>query len=127
MLDTSVLVAVDRGRATLASVLDENDDVAIAAITAAELLHGVARATPSRRKARSSFVEGLLEILQVLGYDLAVAREHARLLAVTSERGDARGAHDLMIAATAVASNRTVVTTDSKGFSGLQGVTVRVS
>ncbi len=127
MLDTSVLVAVDRGRATLASLLDENDDVAIAAITAAELLHGVARSSPRRREARSGFVEGLLEILQVVDYDLKIARAHAQLLAVTSERGDVRGAHDLMIAATAVASGRTVLTTDGRGFSDLPAVNVRVA
>jgi len=72
-------------------------------------------------------VEGLLSILHVIDYDLEIARVHAQLLALTNERGDVRGAHDLMIAATAVASGRTVLTTDRQGFSNLPGVNVRVT
>jgi predicted nucleic acid-binding protein len=37
-----------------------------------------------------------------------------------------RGAHDLVIAATALARERVVVTADQSGFSELPGVAVRV-
>src|SRR5439155_27154002 len=45
----------------------------------------------------------------VLDYDLEVAAAHAELLAEVRRQGRPRGAHDLVIAATARASGRTVV------------------
>jgi predicted nucleic acid-binding protein len=49
-----------------------------------------------------SFVEGLIAFLPVLPFDLDEARAHARLSADLQARGIAVGAHDLLIAATAV-------------------------
>jgi tRNA(fMet)-specific endonuclease VapC len=54
-----------------------------------------------------------------------VARSHARLLAHARRSGQVRGAHDLVIAATALARERTILTADRSGFSGLPGVAVR--
>lgn len=95
-------------------------------MTAAELLVGVELAGPDRREGRAAFVEDVLQTLTVEGYTLATARAHAHLLAVTRAAGIPRGAHDLIIAATAVASGRAVVTADARGFQGLPGVDVRV-
>jgi tRNA(fMet)-specific endonuclease VapC len=51
-----------------------------------------------------------------------VAEEHAQLLVTTRRAGRHRGAHDLVIAATARASQRAVLTADREGFSDLPGV-----
>ena len=99
--------------------------MAIAAITAAELLVGVELADPARRPGRQALVDAVLEGLPVEDYDLEVARAHARLLAHARRSGRARGAHDLVVAATGLARARTVVTADRSGFSGLPGVAVR--
>lgn len=107
-------------------MIADDDDVAIAAITVAELLVGVELADPGRRAARAAFVEDVLETLTVEDYTLATARAHARLLAATRTAGVARGAHDLIIAATALASDRVVVTADARGFLGLPGLDVRL-
>jgi tRNA(fMet)-specific endonuclease VapC len=71
-------------------------------------------------------VEALLTGIPLIPYDLAVAREHARLLAHTRREGRPRGAHDLQIAATAAATRRTIVTTDAQAFDDLPAVVVRV-
>jgi len=55
---------------------------------------------------------------------LDVARAHATLLAYARRSGRPRGAHDLIIAATALSRARTVVTADPEGFDGLPGVRV---
>jgi tRNA(fMet)-specific endonuclease VapC len=107
-------------------VVGDEDDVAIAAVTAAELLVGVEFAKGARRKARRSFVDALLESLPVEPYDLETARSHALLLAHMRKSGKARGAHDLLIAATALACGRTVVTADAAGYEELPGLGVRV-
>jgi tRNA(fMet)-specific endonuclease VapC len=70
-------------------------------------------------------VDSLLATIPVEPYDLPVARIHAELLAHTRTTGRARGAHDLLIAATARTHTRTVVTADTAGFSDLPGVTIR--
>lgn len=127
ILDTTVLVAAERE--PVARALDElieaEDDVAIAAVTAAELLVGVELADRRRRPGRRRVVERLLAAVPVEDYDLDVAREHASLLAHVRRSGRPRGAHDLLIAATAAARGRTVITADASGFESLPGVDVR--
>ena len=99
--------------------------MAIAAITAAELLVGVELADERQRDARAAFVEDVLGTISVEDYTLPTARAHAHLLAATRASGTARGAHDLIIAATALATGRAVVTADVRGFRDLPGVDVR--
>jgi tRNA(fMet)-specific endonuclease VapC len=120
-----VLIAVERASAAIDEVVGDDDDVAIAAVTAAELLVGVAVADRRRERARRAFVEGLLATIPVEAYDLGTARVHAELLAHTRKQGRTRGAHDLLTAATARARARTVVTSDPAGFDGLPKVQVR--
>jgi tRNA(fMet)-specific endonuclease VapC len=108
ILDTALLVAAERRRVELASLLRPEDDLAIAAITAAELLVGVELASEEHRERRRQYVEGVLGALVVEEYDLDVARAHARLLSHTKRTGRARGALDLIIAATALARGRRV-------------------
>lgn len=79
----------------------------------------------ARQRARASFLNDLMQTLPVLPHDVAVAQVHTELLVVTRQQGHPRGAHDLMIAATALATGRTIVTTDTRGFHGLPGLEVR--
>jgi tRNA(fMet)-specific endonuclease VapC len=125
ILDTTVLVATERRRQVLDDLIDDGDDVAIAAVTAAELLVGVELATGRRRHSRQRYVEAVLASVPVENYDLDVARAHAQLLAHARRSGRPRGAHDLLIAATSLARNRVVVTRDQGGFSDLPRVNVR--
>jgi tRNA(fMet)-specific endonuclease VapC len=113
LLDTGVLIAVERGKLTADRFLREDDDVAIAAITAAELMVGVELADEEHRQRRQDLVEDLLSAMPVEPYGHGTARVHARLLAHVRRAGKPRGAHDLIIAATAVATNRSVLTSDS--------------
>jgi tRNA(fMet)-specific endonuclease VapC len=106
-------------------LLGDEDDVAIAAISVAELGVGVELANGKRRRGREAFVAAVLEAISVEAYDLDVARAHSALLAHTRRAGTPRGAHDLIIAATARARGREVVSGDVDGFAGLPEVTVR--
>jgi tRNA(fMet)-specific endonuclease VapC len=125
ILDTTVLIGVERSRSGLDRLLSDEDDVAIAAVTAAELLVGVALADEAHRAHRSAFVASVLDTVPVEDYDLAVARAHADLMVHVRRSGRARGAHDLLIAATARARDRMVVTAEAAGFADLPGVPVR--
>ena len=119
ILDTSVLIGAERRAEDLERAVEDEDDVAIAAITAAELLVGVELASGKRRETRARYVEEVLATLTVEDYTFATARAHADLLAEVHRSGRPRGAHDLVIAATAVATSRTLVTSDARGFADL--------
>ena len=99
--------------------------MAIAAITVAELRVGVALSGGRKRSRRQAFVVDVIAAVPVLTYDLDVAAAHAELLVAVRRQGVPRGAHDLIIAATAKASNRIVVTADTPAFRDLPDVSVR--
>ena len=95
----------------------------MSAVTASELLVGVEYANTAPRKAqRGAFVEGLLATIPVLEFSMPVARTHARMLAALSKNVTA-GAHDALIAATAIHHGYAVLTrnvADFKIFVGLK-------
>lgn len=126
ILDTGALIALERGEAARTDVLPGDADVAISAVTASELLVGVELAGDEHRNRRSQTVEGAIERVEIIAFGLEIARHHASLLAHARRLGQPRGAHDLQIAATARATNRTLVTTDTRAFEGLPGVTHRL-
>jgi predicted nucleic acid-binding protein len=129
LIDASVLIAAERGELGLDALLARyaEEDVAISAVTASELLHGVHRArTAAQRHRRQAFVEGLLAQLPVIAFDLIVARVHASLWADFAKRGVAVGERDLMIGATAIARNYAVATRDERSFSKIPGLSVQL-
>jgi tRNA(fMet)-specific endonuclease VapC len=123
VLDTSVLIEAERARVRLK--LPPDEDVAIAAITASELLHGVYRADPARRTQRAAFVELVLRTLETLPFDLATARVHAQLWADFAQQGITLGAHDLQIAATALSRGWSLATSNSQDFARIPGLLLR--
>ena len=90
----------------------------------AELRVGVQLSKGRRREKRERFVAAILDAVSVEPYDLEVAEAHAALLAHVRRTGTPRGAHDLIIAATARAQERQVVSFDQGGFAKLPGVSL---
>jgi tRNA(fMet)-specific endonuclease VapC len=123
ILDTNVLIAYERGSIDR-SVLRE-DELSIAAITLAEYRVGIEMAdTVERAATRSRWLDVVLAEVEVLEYTRKTADHHARLLAHIRRTGQPRGAHDLIIAAHAAETGRTVVSRDAKArFENLPGVT----
>ncbi|MDY7104731.1 MAG: PIN domain-containing protein [Actinomycetota bacterium] len=122
LLDTTFLIDAERGTAELDALIADDDDVAIAAITLAERTVGVRMANPRQRPGRQSYVDEVAASIPILPYDEAVAVHHSSLLVAARAAGRPRGAHDLIIAATAAAAGRTVVSADRRAFDGLPGV-----
>ena len=75
----------------LEALIGDEDDVEIAAITAAELLVAVELADSGRRRARQWYVEAILSTVPVEAHDLEVARAHSLLLAHAKQSGRPRG------------------------------------
>ena len=118
ILDTGVIIAGVRGQLDVATLTDA-DDVAIPAIAVAEYLAGtLLTSDPGRAAAQRAFLHEVLDVLPVRDYDRDVAEHHAALLAHVQHTGSKRGAHDLIIAATARAADRTLLTTDRRARFG---------
>ena len=129
LIDSSIFIGLERKGETLQSLLERcgGEEVALAAITASELLHGVHRADEAvRRGRREAFVTAILETLPVLPFTLDVARVHSRLWADLQARGDVIGAHDLMIAATALGNRLTVLSSDRRHFGRIENLSLMI-
>ena len=129
LIDSSVFIAAERGRLTLAKHLhaQEREPVALSAISASELLHGVHRAsTPQFRIQRERFVEAILNRLPVVEFGLETARVHAGLWAEVLARGEPVGAHDLLIGATALAIDYQIATVNARDFQRIPGLRVQI-
>ena len=127
LIDSSVLIAVERGQLradTVAGAARPEEPVAIAAITASELLHGVHRLAGARRVRTERIVTAWLAELPVVPFDVEVARVHATLAAQHRRCGRPVGSHDLMIAATAVHLDYRVATRDRRSFARIDGLAV---
>jgi tRNA(fMet)-specific endonuclease VapC len=108
--DSGVLIVAERSALDLGSVIGDDDDVVIAAISVTELCAGIELADEGNRARRSEFIAHLLELIPVELYDLSIAEALGWLMADFHRTGTRRGAHDLSIAATAAVTRRTIVT-----------------
>jgi tRNA(fMet)-specific endonuclease VapC len=137
VLDTTVFIELERAMRALPAEramtevahrleaqLGENEEVGIAAITASELLHGVHRATEEYRGRREVFVESVLAAFPALAFDLLVARVHARLWAGLVSSGAEVGAHDRLVAATALSAGWQIGTANIRHFNRIPGLDV---
>lgn len=127
ILDTSVLIAAERQQFDLVRLFSAQGEASffIAAITASELLHGVERAqTAAQKQNRSRFVEAVLAQLEVIDFDLPAARRHAVLWAALEQTGRMIGPHDLLIAATALEHDHTLVTLNGAEFNRVSALRI---
>ena len=125
LIDTDLLI--DLERSAQAPEIDAHlgdEDRAISVITVSELLHGVLRATGSVQVRRRAFVEHLLAGLEAIPITEPVARMHAQIWADLAARGTMIGAHDLWIAATALAHGFGVATRNGADFARITGLRV---
>jgi predicted nucleic acid-binding protein len=108
------------------AAVSEGQDAAIASITASELLVGVHRADDElRRQRRQSFIETIFQQLPVISFDLEAARVHARIWSDLSASGQMSAAHDLIIAATALANGFLVLSENIRELSRVAGLDAR--
>ena len=136
LLDTTVFIeleravrrlAPDRAMTEVSARLEEQlgaaEEVGIASITASELLHGVHRASAHRAR-REAFVEAVIAAFPAISFDLLAARAHARLWAELAAAGLDAGAHDRLVAATAITAGWRVGTASIRHFDRIPGLDI---
>jgi tRNA(fMet)-specific endonuclease VapC len=126
ILDTDVMIAGERGSLELERWLasQPGEQFEVAAITVAELWHGVERATAAHRVKRQLYIEGALANLQIIPYTEQTAHEHARLWAELESSGTMIGDYDLIVAATALERGSAVATFNQRHFAVVKGLKV---
>lgn len=124
VVDTSVLIGLERRGLTL-DYLSLDEPIALSAISVSEMLVGAYRSdTLRRRDMRAAFLELILARVGVLPFDTAAARVHSEMTALLISRGQRIGAHDAIIAATAMARGYGVLTDNLRDFGRVPGLDV---
>jgi tRNA(fMet)-specific endonuclease VapC len=128
VLDTDVVIQGERNDFNLQRWVTSRPDeqFEIAAITVAELWHGVERATPAFRGEREAYLGGIFNFVRILPYTETTALEHARIWAALESSGKMIGYYDLIVAATALEHGSTVATFNRRHFESVRGLKVIV-
>ena len=126
ILDADVLIRGEKGvfdfKKWAASLPDERFE--IAAVTVAELWHGVERATGVHKTRRQQYLQAILNVLPVIPYTEQTAYEHARIWAELESKGKMIGFYDVIVAATALEHGHDVATFNKKHFGQVPGLRV---
>ena len=116
-IDTNVLIAFLKGRDPAATALEwivRNTQVFVTAITAYELLFGVARAN------RRIGEDQLLEVMAILPFDAPSAARAATLIRSNQDIG----VKDVMIAAICQQHDLPLLTLNERHFNRVEGLTI---
>ncbi|HEX4045579.1 MAG TPA: type II toxin-antitoxin system VapC family toxin [Gammaproteobacteria bacterium] len=126
ILDTCIFIQAEKQNVPMNfDQWQADEEVHISVITAAELLMGVHRAnTEARRIKRSAFVEGIINEIPIIDFTIEVCRIHAEVYSYLAQQGQLIGAHDLIIAATALTYGHALLTTNQREFNRVPGLTV---
>ncbi|MBV9072824.1 MAG: PIN domain-containing protein [Acidobacteria bacterium] len=128
VIDADVVIQGERGSFDFHRwlVSRPSEQFAIAAITVAELWHGVERAIGSQRRVRERYLESFFAAIRILPYDVQTAFEHARIWADLDSRGKMIGHYDLIVAATALEQRADLATFNKRHFSQIAGLRIVV-
>jgi tRNA(fMet)-specific endonuclease VapC len=126
ILDADVIIRGERGTFDLGSWVGArpDDQFEIAAITVAELWHGVERAQGAHKTKREPYLRTILEMLPIIPYTELTAFEHARIWAALEASGTMIGSYDLIVAATALERGSAVATFNQRHFAQIAGLKV---
>ena len=126
ILDADVIIRGEKGTFDLPRWVAAQPEAQfeVAAVTVAELWHGVERATAAHRAKRRQYLQTVLAALPVIPYTETTAYEHARIWAELESAGKMIGYYDLIVAATALERGGEVATFNQRHFAQVKGLTV---
>ncbi|MGO9304055.1 MAG: PIN domain-containing protein [Candidatus Korobacteraceae bacterium] len=126
ILDADVVICGEKGTFDFTSWVASrpNDQFEIAAITVAELWHGVERATGSHKTKREHYLRTVLAALPIIAYTEQTAYEHARIWAALESSGKMIGFYDLIVGATALERGSDLATFNKRHFAQIRGLKV---
>ena len=131
ILDSSVIIAAERKRQTVEGLLTSIErtfgeiEIAMSAVTLAELVHGVARAnTPEIRTARRAFIDELKKHVPVHPVTDSTAEIAGQISGEQAAKGITLPADDLLIGASAIEQGYAIATLNARHFQMIPGFQV---
>lgn len=126
MLDADVVIRGEKGTFDLATWMSRHgtEEFEVAAITVAELWHGVERASAEHRATRERYIRSILDELPSIPYTETTALQHARIWASLESSGRMIGDYDLIVAATAMERGSAIATFNKRHFERVEGLKV---
>ena len=124
MLDADVIIGGEKGAFDLAAWVASmpNERFEIAAITVAELWHGVERASRPHKAKRQQYLEAAIAALPIIPYTEQTAYEHARIWGELEASGKMIGFYDVIVAATALERGSSLATFNQRHFAQVKGL-----
>ncbi|MEZ5539887.1 MAG: type II toxin-antitoxin system VapC family toxin [Pseudomonadales bacterium] len=122
VLDTNTLIYFFKGVGRVSETLLSHtpSDIAVPAIVLYELEVGIAKSSsPTKRRQQ---LQAFVAATQVLAFGVKEAQAAAQIRASLEKSGQPIGAHDVLIAATALAQKATLVTHNTKEFGRIKSL-----
>ena len=125
LLDTCVISDFVKGDVNVLTRLkaEQPKDLAISSVTFMEIKYGLAL-NPARAKKILPILDILLEIIQVIPYEQQDANATAVIRAHLKKQGAPIGPYDVMIAGCALAHQLMMVTSNTKEFGRVTGLSL---
>ncbi len=125
MLDTNICIYTIKQKP--AEVLDRfkqelSNGLCISAITLAELKHGVEKSSKPERNELA--LAQFLTALTVIPFDDLAAVEYGKICAYLQKQGKPIGTMDMLIAASAISSDMTLVTNNTREFERIPNISL---
>jgi len=119
LLDTNVVSELARPRpnANVLRWFETQREIVLSVVSIEELSYGIARAKPADQRRLIPWFEGLLALpAEIVPVDAKIARASGELRAARERTGRTIAQADMLIAATALISGRTLVTRNTRDF-----------
>jgi tRNA(fMet)-specific endonuclease VapC len=126
ILDADVIIRGEKGTFDFKSWVASrpDDQFEVAAVTVAELWHGVERAAGAHKTRRLQYLQTILASLPVIPYTEQTAYEHARIWAELESSGEMIGYYDIIVAATALDRGSVVATFNQRHFARVKALMI---
>jgi tRNA(fMet)-specific endonuclease VapC len=122
VLDTNTLIYYFKGMGNVSENLlaREPQEIAIPSIVVFELEFGIAKSTSPQRRQKQ--LETFFSSVTILPFGEQEARQAAAIRAALEKGGEPIGPYDVLIAATTLANQGTLVTHNTKEFGRVEGL-----
>jgi tRNA(fMet)-specific endonuclease VapC len=122
VLDTNTLVFFFKGMGQVANnlLLHSPKDIGIPAIVLYELEVGIGKSTLPAKRTKQ--LAEIVSVVNVLPFDTVEAQVAARIRVALEAKGEPIGPYDVLIAATAMANQATLITHNTNEFARIENL-----
>ena len=124
ILDTNTLIYFFKGIGNVASILlsKSPQDISIPSIALYELEVGIAKSTKPKKRRKQ--LELLISRISIASFGAKEAKKAAMIRADLESKGTPIGPYDILIAGTALSTNATLITHNTKEFERVKSLNI---